>query len=60
MNEVELAKLNDNKHGGQVTANRTQVQALKEGFQQIKPLFYPPHRIHIITVCIVQFGVMLA
>ncbi|XP_068910936.1 synaptic vesicle glycoprotein 2B-like isoform X2 [Tenebrio molitor] len=54
VNEIELNKNNPNTHGGQVTANRTKIQALKEGWQQMKPLFFPPHLANIILVCLIQ------
>ncbi|XP_015840824.1 synaptic vesicle glycoprotein 2B-like isoform X1 [Tribolium castaneum] len=51
---------NGNEHGGHITANRTKSQALREGFQQIKPLCYPPHLKHIILVCLIQSLFMLS
>ncbi|KAJ8919147.1 hypothetical protein NQ315_012133 [Exocentrus adspersus] len=56
---VDETKINeDNKHGGHVTANRTMVQALKEGWQQITPLFYPPFLSKFLLVCSIQFCVI--
>lgn len=52
-------KLHGTKHGGIVTANRTKVQALKEGWQQIIPLFFPPHGVRLLLVCTIQFGIMM-
>ncbi|XP_060524588.1 synaptic vesicle glycoprotein 2B-like [Cylas formicarius] len=51
---VDETKLNENaQHGGKVTAHRTKAQALKEGFQQIRPLFFPPHLFRMMLVCVV-------
>ncbi|KAJ8928318.1 hypothetical protein NQ314_019130 [Rhamnusium bicolor] len=52
---VDETKLHDSKYGGYVTANRTMIQALKEGWQQITPLFYPPNLGNLILVCFIQF-----
>ncbi|XP_063923257.1 synaptic vesicle glycoprotein 2C-like isoform X2 [Zophobas morio] len=46
------------KHGGHITAGRSKTQALREGFQQIKPLCFPPHLKHIILVCCMQSLIM--
>lgn len=45
---------NPSQHGGQVTAKRSQVEALKEGWQQIKPLFFPPFLVKLVLVCAIQ------
>ncbi|XP_018562409.1 synaptic vesicle glycoprotein 2B-like [Anoplophora glabripennis] len=56
---VDETKINDdNKHGGHVTANRTKVQALKEGWQQITPLFYSPLVSKLFLVCFIQLCVI--
>ncbi|XP_064212298.1 synaptic vesicle glycoprotein 2C [Tribolium castaneum] len=58
---VEETKLNnDSKHGGRITANRTKLQAMKEGWQQITPLFFPPHLGKIILVCLLQMLTMMS
>ncbi|XP_008201263.1 synaptic vesicle glycoprotein 2C-like [Tribolium castaneum] len=54
VDEVSLKKKDPNEHGGQVTAKRSQSQALQEGWQQVKPLFFPPHLKNIILVCLIQ------
>ncbi|XP_076252229.1 synaptic vesicle glycoprotein 2B-like isoform X1 [Rhynchophorus ferrugineus] len=57
---IDETKLNlGNKHGGQVTANRTKIQALKEGFQQIRPLFFPPHLVNVILSSSIMFFVVM-
>lgn len=50
----------DRKHGGRVTANRSTKTALKEGFQQMKPLCFDPLRTRLILVCVAQIGIMMA
>ncbi|XP_023311261.1 synaptic vesicle glycoprotein 2B-like [Anoplophora glabripennis] len=50
----ETAIPTDSKHGGKVTANRTKIQALKEGWQQINPLFHSPYSIKMVLVCLIQ------
>ncbi|RZC36126.1 synaptic vesicle glycoprotein 2C [Asbolus verrucosus] len=58
---VEETKVNtDSRHGGRVTANRTKIQAIKEGWQQITPLFFPPHLFKIILVCFMQMLIMMS
>lgn len=55
-------KIRDNegfKHGGMITANRTKFQAILEGWQQIRPLFFPPHLLRLILVCVIQLGTLL-
>lgn len=56
-NLVEETKINNenSKHGGKITAQRTKTQALKEGFQQIQPLFFPPHLTRLVLVCSIIF-----
>ncbi|KAJ3666320.1 hypothetical protein Zmor_001770 [Zophobas morio] len=54
IDEIELKKNKPDQHGGVVTANRSKIQALKEGWQQMKPIFYPPYLKHVILVCIIQ------
>ncbi|RZC39043.1 Sugar tr and/or MFS 1 domain containing protein, partial [Asbolus verrucosus] len=54
VDEIALKQSNPQHHGGQVTANRSKIQALKEGWQQIKPLFFPPLLANIILVCSIQ------
>lgn len=46
-------------HGVHVTANRTTLQALKEGWQQVVPLFYPPYVSKILIVFTIQLGIMM-
>ncbi|GJQ69487.1 hypothetical protein Trydic_g6593 [Trypoxylus dichotomus] len=56
---IDETKLNiGGKHGGLVTANRTKVQALKEGLQQIAPMFFPPYILKIALVATIQSGFM--
>ncbi|KAI4457404.1 synaptic vesicle glycoprotein 2 [Holotrichia oblita] len=56
---VDETKLNlGGKHGGAVTANRTKTQALKEGWQQVAPMFFPPHLWKIILASAIQCGLM--
>lgn len=57
VNETELNT--GGKHGGTVTANRTKIQALKEGWQQIAPMFFPPFLCKIILAAVIQSGFML-
>ncbi|KAI4457405.1 synaptic vesicle glycoprotein 2 [Holotrichia oblita] len=57
INETELNT--GGKHGGTVTANRTKIQALKEGWQQIAPIFFPPHLWKIALAATIQSGFML-
>lgn len=58
---IEETKLTENnKHGGQITAQRTKAQALREGFQQIKPLFYRPYLTRILLSCGIVFSVHLS
>lgn len=56
----EIKKHNEQKHehGGNVTANRTKAQALKEGFQQMRPLCFPPLLQKLVLVCMIQMGIM--
>lgn len=57
---IDEIKLNTGgKHGGMVTANRTKVQALGEGWQQIAPMFFPPHVLKLTLAAIIQSGFML-
>ncbi|KRT78777.1 membrane transporter, partial [Oryctes borbonicus] len=57
---VDETKLNTGgKHGGAVTANRTKTQALKEGWQQIAPMFFPPHLWKMSLAATIQCGLML-
>ncbi|KAK9758796.1 hypothetical protein QE152_g706 [Popillia japonica] len=56
---IDEIKLNaGGKHGGVVTANRTKTQTLKEGWQQIAPMFFPPHPWKIILASAIQCGLM--
>lgn len=59
IDETQLQNNEEENHGGHITANRTKSQALREGFQQIKPLFYAPHLKHIVLVCLMQSLFML-
>ncbi|KAK9758798.1 Sugar transporter [Popillia japonica] len=57
---IDETKLNlGGKHGGAVTANRTKTQALKEGWQQIAPMFFPPHLWKISVAAGIQCALML-
>ncbi|XP_031332487.1 synaptic vesicle glycoprotein 2C-like isoform X2 [Photinus pyralis] len=57
---VDESKLFEDKlHGGHVTSNRSNMQALKEGCQQIQPLFYPPFLINIFIVLTINFGLLM-
>ncbi|KAJ8977731.1 hypothetical protein NQ317_019406 [Molorchus minor] len=56
---VDEITLNEgNKYGGNVTANRTKFQAVKEGWQQIKPLFHYPYLPKLILVCVIQMFII--
>lgn len=59
MDEIDLRESEGLNHGGAVTANRSKTQALREGWQQIKPLFFPPHLARLCLVCSIQFGSMM-
>lgn len=52
----EINQKQDNKHGGHVTASRSKMQAIKEGWQQITPLFFAPYRAKIILLTFIQIG----
>ena len=54
VNETELKKTSPNQHGGQVTAKRSQIEALREGWQQIRPLFFPPFLLLLLLICSIQ------
>jgi VNT family MFS transporter (synaptic vesicle glycoprotein 2) len=54
IDEIKMKQNNPSQHGGQVTAKRSQVEALKEGWQQIKPLFFPPFLVKLVLVCAIQ------
>ncbi|EEZ98360.2 hypothetical protein TcasGA2_TC000817 [Tribolium castaneum] len=54
VDEIEVKKNSQSKHTTHVTANRNKIQALREGWQQLKPLFFPPHLANIILVCLLQ------
>ncbi|KAI4457434.1 synaptic vesicle glycoprotein 2 [Holotrichia oblita] len=57
---VDETKLNTGgKHGGAVTANRSKTQALKEGWQQIAPMFFPPYLWKISLAAGIQSALML-
>ncbi|RZB39871.1 Sugar tr and/or MFS 1 domain containing protein [Asbolus verrucosus] len=60
VDETKLERVDESRHGGHITANRSKSLALKEGFQQIKPLCFPPHLKHIILVCTMQSMYMLS
>ncbi|XP_018562441.1 synaptic vesicle glycoprotein 2B-like [Anoplophora glabripennis] len=60
VDETKVTKENSNKRGGHVTANRTKVQAMREGWQQIKPLFFPPHVAKFILVFTIQCLIMMS
>ncbi|CAH1373070.1 unnamed protein product [Tenebrio molitor] len=60
VDEIELKKHNPSNHGGQVTANRSKIQALKEGWQQMKPLFFPPYFKNIVLLCLIQTLIMMS
>ncbi|KAJ8977730.1 hypothetical protein NQ317_019405 [Molorchus minor] len=56
---VDEITLNEgNKYGGNVTANRTKFQAMKEGWQQIKPLFHYPYLPKLILACVIQMCII--
>ncbi|CAH0554052.1 unnamed protein product [Brassicogethes aeneus] len=59
VDEIKLHQNEDHIHGGLVTANRTKTQALREGWQQLKPLFFPPLLPKLILVCFIQFLLMM-
>lgn len=59
VDENQIRESQNNQHGGKVTANRNKKQALKEGWQQMMPLFHRPHGFRLIMVCVIQFGIML-
>ncbi|KAJ3627118.1 hypothetical protein MTP99_014522 [Tenebrio molitor] len=50
----------DSRYGGKITAHRTKLQAIQEGWQQLKPLFFPPHLPKIILVCCMQMLGMMS
>lgn len=50
---------NPNSKVGKITANRGKIQALKEGFNQLSPLFYPPYLKQIIVVFSMYFGMLM-
>ncbi|KAF7285169.1 hypothetical protein GWI33_011708 [Rhynchophorus ferrugineus] len=57
---VDETKLKaNNQHGGQVTAQRSTVQTLKEGFRQIKPLFFPPYLLKVILTCAIMLFIVM-
>ncbi|KAI4457435.1 synaptic vesicle glycoprotein 2 [Holotrichia oblita] len=57
---VDETKLNTGgKHGGAVTANRSKTQALKEGWQQIAPMFFPPYIWKLLLSAGIQFCIIL-
>lgn len=56
VDEIEMN--NSNVHSGHVTANRTTKQAVKEGWQQIKPLFLAPYCWKAVLVCLIQGGII--
>lgn len=55
IDEIELSQ---GKKYGKVTANRSKLEALVEGWSQIKPLFRPPYLTKIIFVCLIQVFTM--
>lgn len=50
VNETEL----QNENRGKITANRTKVQAIKEGLQQITCIFNAAYRCKVVLVCLIQ------
>ncbi|XP_049820151.1 synaptic vesicle glycoprotein 2B [Aethina tumida] len=54
---IEQKEVNIN--GLSITPQRTKVQALKEGWLQIKPIFFPPYLSKLILVCGNQFFLMM-
>lgn len=46
------------QQGGKITANRSKVQAMKEGWQQIKPMFCAKYRCQVLLVCLIQTAVL--
>ncbi|XP_060524318.1 uncharacterized protein LOC132700796 [Cylas formicarius] len=56
VDEIELNR--NNKHAGKMTANRSKLKAVTEGFSQIRPLFLPPHLPKIVLICCIQFFTM--
>ncbi|KAJ8919146.1 hypothetical protein NQ315_012132 [Exocentrus adspersus] len=52
----ETTIASDSKYGGKVTANRSKIQALREGWQQISPLFHSPYLLQMVLVCVIQAG----
>uniref|UniRef100_A0AAR5QKP3 Major facilitator superfamily (MFS) profile domain-containing protein n=1 Tax=Dendroctonus ponderosae TaxID=77166 RepID=A0AAR5QKP3_DENPD len=58
---VDETKLDvDMKNGSHITAHRTKQQALKEGWQQMKPLFLQPHLMKIVLACAIFLCVMMS
>lgn len=49
VDELQMQE-NENK----ITANRTKIQALKEGWQQIAYIFNPSYRFKVLLVCLIQ------
>ncbi|XP_068910938.1 synaptic vesicle glycoprotein 2B-like isoform X2 [Tenebrio molitor] len=60
VDETRHDKANEKKHGGRVTPNRTKMQALREGCQQIRPICFPPYLQYIILVTTIQSFCMLS
>ncbi|KAB0802061.1 hypothetical protein PPYR_04247 [Photinus pyralis] len=56
---VDEPKLQGNEKLGHVTSQRSNIQALKEGFRQIAAIFYRPNCINLIMVVIIQFGLLM-
>ncbi|XP_023021405.2 synaptic vesicle glycoprotein 2B isoform X2 [Leptinotarsa decemlineata] len=51
---VDETKINSNSYGGHVSANRSKMQALAEGYQQLKPLFRFPYVTKFLLVGFIQ------
>lgn len=49
---VDEIKLNENVKG-HITANRSKTQAIKEGWQQLRPLFMAPYRFKVVQICLI-------
>lgn len=56
---VDEPKLYEHDKRGHVTSKRSSMRALKEGFQQISAIFYPPHGINLFLVVVIMFGLLM-
>lgn len=57
-NLIDETQLQQNESRGQITANRTKIQAIKEGWQQIACIFNPSYRFKVVLVCLIQTAII--